>query len=408
MDEKGQADQKRSHAADAAVLGFYYQALFALVTLVAQTTDDAAVVVERLDDVELTVDGNTMLYQLKHSISATPPPVTLASRALWKTIKVWIDALPVLTLSETTLWLVAVGGIPSDSPLNALLEMDLDRAELLKAMQEEAQRVVDERAAARKAGKKLPHEDRAPGCEAFLALVATDQQNLLRRICVQQNSPTIDQIEGKVATYLTLLPEEHRMPVARRLVEWWDRQVMYSLCGARDRVLTRVELQQQVTSLISDIEEARLVPDFMTALPPKDYQPDGMLTRQLQLVDGRESDLTIAIREEWRAREQRSRWLNANPGMASTINDYDLVLQEKWSDRHVQMAEDCSELEDKEKRGSGLKLLRWVHQEAPSSVPPFSEGWSGHYYVSGSYQVLAIDLKVGWHPNYRDLLKDGE
>lgn len=408
MDNGGQTDQKTSHAADAAVLGFYYQALFALVTLVAQTTDDAAVVVERLDDVELKVDGNTLLYQLKHSMSSTPPPITLASRALWKTIKVWIDALPILTLSETTLWLVAVGGIPNDSPLNALLTMGLDRAELLKAMQEEAQRVIGERAAAKKAGKKLPHEDRTAGCEAFLSLSETTQQNLLRRIHLQPNSPTIDQIEGKVAAHLTLLPQEHRLPVAKRLVEWWDRQVMYSLCGARDRVLTRVELQQQVTSLIGDIEEARLIPDFMTALPPQDYQPDGMLTRQIQLVDGRESDLTIAIREEWRAREQRSRWLNANPGMASTINDYDLILQEKWSDRHVQMAEDCSDLEDKGKRVSGLALLRWAHQEAPRFVPPLSEGWSGHYYVSGSYQVLAIDLKVGWHPEYRDLLKDGE
>lgn len=396
------------HAADAAALGFYYQALFALVTLIAQTTDDAAVVVERLDDVELKVDGNTMLYQLKHSMSETPPPVTLASRALWKTVKVWIDALPALTLSETTLWLVVVGSIPGDCPLKALLETDLDRSELLKAMQEEAKRVIDERTAAKKAGKKLPHEERSQGCEAFVALGATEQHNLLRRIRMQQNSPTIDQIEGNVATYLTLLPKEHCLPIAKGLVEWWDRQVMYSLCGKRERVLTHIELQQQITSLISDIEEARLVPDFMTAVPPKEYQPDGMLTRQIQLVDGRESDLTIAIREEWRAREQRSKWVTANPGMASTINDYDLVLCEKWSDRHMQMAEDCSEVEDKEKRESGLKLLRWAHQEAPGSVPSLSEGWSGHYYVSGSYHVLAIDLKVGWHPDYRDLLKDGE
>jgi hypothetical protein len=94
--------------------------------------------------------------------------------------------------------------------------------------------------------------------------------------------------------------------------------------------------------------------------------------------------------------------------MASTINDYDIQLQEKWSDRHMQMAEECSALEDKVKRDSGLKLLRWAHQEAPGTVPPLSHGWTGHYYVSGSFQVLAIDLKVGWHPNYRELLKEVE
>ncbi len=408
MDVAGKAGQGGAHAAGAAALGFYYQALFALVTLIAQTTDDAAVVVERLDDVELNVDGNTMLYQLKHSLVETPPPVTLASRALWKTIKVWIDTLPLLTLSETTLWLVAVGSIPDASPLKTLLEASSDRAELLKAMQEEAERVVDERAAAKQAGKKLPHEDRAAGCEAFLALGATDQQNLLRRMRVQHDSPTIDKIEEMVAAHLTLLPMEHRLSVAGRLVEWWDRQVMYSLCAKRERVLTRVELQHQITSFISDIEESRLVPNFMTATPPEDYQPDGMLTRQIQLVDGGKSDLTVAIREEWRAREQRSKWLNANPAMASTINDYDIQLQEKWWDRHMQMTEECSALEDEVKRESGLKLLRWAHHEAPGAVPPLSQGWSGHYYVSGSFQVLAIDLKVGWHPDYRELLKEDE
>jgi hypothetical protein len=98
-----------THAAEAAMLGFYYQAFFALETLVAQSADDAAVAVERLDDLELNADGHALLYQLKHSISGTPPPITLKGRALWRTVKVWADILPTLTLADTTLHLVAVG-----------------------------------------------------------------------------------------------------------------------------------------------------------------------------------------------------------------------------------------------------------------------------------------------------------
>jgi len=408
MNEEEQSRQNQSHTADAAMLGFYYQALFALLKLVEQTSDDATVVVERLDDVELKADGNTMLYQLKHSMSKIPPPVTLASRALWKTIKVWIDALPHLRLAETTLCLIVVGSVPKDSPLRVLLESDSDRSGLLEAMQKEARRVMNERIAAKKTNQNLPHEERASGCEAFLGLDAVTQQNLLRRVHVQTNSPRIDQIECKIAGSLTLLPEEHRASVAERLVQWWDRQVIYSLCGKRDPILTRIEFQQQLTSFIGDIEAKRLIPDFMTATQPEDYQPDGMLTRQIQLVDGRESDLKKAIREEWRAREQRSKWINENPALASIIHDYDSVLQEKWSDRHEQIVEDCAALEDLHKREAGLQLLRWTHQDAPNAVPPFSQGWSGHYYVSGSYQVLAIDLQVGWHPDYFDLLKGEE
>ncbi len=406
MGVSGNGGQAVAHAAEAAALGFYYQTLFALVTLVTQVTDDAAVAVERLDDVELVADGRTLLYQLKHSISATPPPVTVASRALWKTLKVWIDALPELTLSETTLHLVAVGSIPEDSPLRALLEMGSDRSELVAGMTMEAQRVVDARAAAAHAQKKLPFGDRSDGCEAFLALTETERENLVCRIQIQQQSPTVPQIEDRIAGQLKILPPEHRSFVAERLVEWWDRQVIYSLCGKRCRVITRIELQQQISSIVGDIEAERLVPDFNTVLPPDSWQPDGMLMRQIKLVEGAESDITRAIREEWRAREQRAKWVDANTAMASKINDHDLMLQEEWSDRHLQMVEACAEVEDKQKCQSGLSLLRWTHERAPNEVPPIGDGWSAPYYVRGSYQVLAIDLKVGWHPDYRDLLKE--
>lgn len=406
MSVEGKGNQATTHAAEAAALGFYYQTLFALLTLVKEANDDATVAIERLDDVELVADGNTLLYQLKHSISAAPPPVTLASRALWKTLKVWIDVLPELTLSETTLHLVAVGSTPEDSPLRALLEAGSDRSELVAAMTKEAQRVVDARVAAAREKKKLPFGDRADGCEAFLALTETERDNLVCRIQIQPQSLTVAQIEGRIADHLKMLPTEHRALVAERLVGWWDRQVIYSLCGKRNRVITRIELQQQISSIIGDIEAERLVPDFNMVLPPDTYQPDGMLMRQIDLVEGAQSDIIRAIREEWRAREQRAKWVDANTAMASKINDHDLVLQEEWSDRHMQMAEACSESDGKQKCQLGLSLLRWTHERAPNEVPPIGDGWGAPYYVRGSYQVLAIDLKVGWHPDYRDLLKD--
>lgn len=397
-----------THAADAAALGFYYQTLFALETLVIQSTDDAVVAVERLDDVELVADGTTLLYQLKHSISSTPPPVTLASRALWKTLRVWIDALPNLTLSETTLHLVAVGSIPQDSPLLALLDMDSDRSDLIVALTAEAQRVIDARTAAAKVRGNLPFSDRADGCEAFLALSTMERNNLISRIQVWPQSQTVVHIEDRIADHLKTLPPEHRSIVAKRLVEWWDRQIIYSLCGKRSRGIGRIELQLQISSIIGDIEAERLVPDFNTVLPPDTYQPDGMLMRQINLVQGAQSDITRAIRDEWRAREQRARWVDGNTAMASKINDHDLVLLEEWSDRHRQMVEECAGVEEKEKCQSGLRLLRWTHERAPTEVQPIDYGWSAAYYVRGSYQVLAIDMKVGWHPDYRDLLKDAK
>jgi hypothetical protein len=403
MDE---SQQGGTHSAEAAALGFYYQAFFALLTLLGQSTDNAAVGIERLDDVELKADGHTLLYQLKHSMASEPPAISLKSRSLWRTVKVWIDVLSTVTLSETTFHLVAVGGISSDSPLKVLSDSDADRTEIVAVMEEEAERVIDLRAAAEKSKSPLPFADRVDGCRAFLALTPTDRQNLMRRVKIQLHSPNIGAIEDLIAGHLKILPAEQRPTVAQRLIEWWDRQMVYSMCDKRQRVISRAELQHQISAIVGDLEQGKLQAEFETVSPPDDYQPDGVLARQIKLVDGTKSDHSRAIREEWKAREQRSKWLNSNPAMAPIINDYDTILEEHWSDRHSQMAEGCAGLEENEKCSSGLKILRWTHEEAPQVVRPIAEGWNAAYYVRGSYQVLAIDLQVGWHPEYKKLLAE--
>jgi hypothetical protein len=404
----GQDQTSGTHSAEAAALGFWYQAFYALLTLVTLTTDDAAIGIEQLDDVELKADRQNLLFQLKHSINAAPAPITIKSPPLWRTMKVWIDVLPSLTLAETTLHLVTVGGIRPDSPLLALTSAEADRSDLVAAMTSEAERVMEARDAAAKANKKLPYADRVDGCIAFLGLTEAERLNLLRRAQIRPDSPTVAQVEQKIAEHFHFVLPEHRAAVAGRLVEWWDRQIVYSLCGERERVITRAELQSQIMAIVADLEQGKLAPEFETVSHPKEYQPDGMLARQIELVKGKPFDLDRAIREEWKAREQRARWLDGNPAMATKIIEYDHVLHEHWSDRHAEIVDECAALEDDEKCASGLKLLRWTHNEAPTTVRPIAEGWGAAYYVRGSYQVLAINLKVGWHPEYEKLLGGDE
>jgi hypothetical protein len=400
------ANSTISHSAADAALGFYYQAFAALLTLISRDTDSAAVGIEQLDDIELRVDGNRLLYQLKHSIKSPPPTLTIKSKELWRTIKLWTDLLPQLALSETTFHLLTVASIADGDPLSTLLADEADREDLLAAMSSEAQRVADARLAAAKEGKLPPYADRHAGCEAFLSLSETERLNLLRCIVIKPNSPVISEIESHVAAQLKILPPDQRPGVAKRLIEWWDLQVIYSLCGKRACFISRVELQEQISSVVADIEDDRILPDYETICPPKEYQPAGMLTRQINLVQGKDSDLSRAIREEWRAREQRSKWVNDNVSMATLIGEYDRVLQEHWSDRHTQMIEDCAKLAEGQKCDAGLRLLRWTHDQAPQNVRPITEGWCAPYYVRGSYQVLAINLTVGWHPDYLALLGD--
>lgn len=269
--------------------------------------------------------------------------------------------------------------------------------------------MLDERDAAAKSGAKmLPHADRVDGCTAFLGLTSANRLNFLRRIRIVQGSLTIDQMEGEVASKLTLIKVADRPAIARSLIEWWDRQVVYALCDKRPRFIARSELLQEIAECVSDLEHDTLLPDFITMSQPADYQPEGMLTRQIALVGGKDSDVARAIREEWRARQQRAKWILERPGMAAKIGQHDIHMCEEWSDLHTQMTEDCAALKEGDKCERGLSLLRWSHEGAPKAVEPIAVGWSAAYYVRGSYQVLAINSEVGWHPDYLELLKDDD
>lgn len=389
------------HSAEASALGFYFQSLFGLDALVGYADDSAAVAIERGDDVELRANNEDLLFQLKHSMSPNPPALTLASRALWRTLKVWIDLLPTVSLAQTHFHLVTVGSIAAGSPLTALLRDGSPRESLALALEKEAERVLRERDAAKQAAAtSLPHTDRADGCAAFAALTPSNRTNLLRRIRVVQRTSTINHLEKKIADKLTLIKVEHRLAIARSLVEWWDRQVIYALCDRRPRFIVRSELLHQIAERLTDIERDALLPDFTMMSHPADYQPEGTLTRQIALVGGKDSDIARAIREEWRARQQRAKWVQERPGMATTIGRHDSHMCEEWSDRHRQVSEDCLSLEESGKRERGLALLRWSHEEAPKAVEPIAAGWAAPYYVRGSYQVLAINREVGWHPDY--------
>lgn len=395
------------HSAVNAALGFYYQSLYGLLSIVRASHDDAAVCLERLDDVEILTNGQSLLAQLKHSLSKKPAAVTLSSIALWKTLKAWIDVLPAVSLDDTRFHLVTVAPLPSGSPLEVLLDDLSPRTNLLALLQDEAQRVVDEHSAGKKAKKQPPpHADRVSSCVAYLGLNDIIREKLLSRITVQPAASNINDIPKDIAKELKNFPPERRETIAQKLMEWWDLQVVYSFCDKRNRAISMLEVQQKITEISGELEREELLADFQFVTPPGDHTPPSMISRQLQLVGGTTREVQAAEREEWRARSQRHKWLNERIDMAVRIDRYDQLLVETWEDKHCVMVETHADASEEAKRASGLEIFRWSFSQAHAQIPPFAHNWNTSYYVRGSYQVLAVEQEVGWHPDYRALLAE--
>ncbi|WP_026143400.1 ABC-three component system protein [Xanthomonas sacchari] len=394
------------HSAIDAALGFYYQSLYGLLAAVKAVEDDATVCLERLDDVEIVLNGKSLLVQLKHSLSKKPKGVSLASVALWKTLRAWIDVLPKLSLDDTRFQLVTVAPLPPGSVLAPLLDEKSSRSDLLKCLEAEAKRVIDEHAAAEASGKNpLPHVERLPGCSAFLALPETTRNKLLSRATIQPAAHDINKIQLDITSALTNFPPDQREAISQRLVEWWDLQIVYSFCGKRERFITRLEVLQRLLEIAGELAREELLADFQFQFPPDDHNPPSMIATQLELVGCTMSEIQSAQHEEWKARSQRHKWMTERMDMAVRIDRYDKYLVQEWRYRHKPMAEQHHLAAEDEKRAAGLGIFKWSFFQAHREVDPFAQNWNSSYYVRGSYQVLAVEQSVGWHPDYVTLLK---
>jgi len=396
------------HSAVGAALGFYYQSFYALHLLLAQKSDDASVGIELLDDVQLTTGGMTLLAQLKHSVLDKPAKLSIKSVSLWKTLKVWLDVLPSIKLSEVNFHMVTVAGLVEDSGLEALMHDKSDRSDVLQDLIAEAKHVISERESAMLKGIPLPYGDRASGCESFLAVPDSTKELLLLRVTLKPDTPPIRNMELYIADSLPLVPTVYKGLVIEKLIQWWDQQIVYSLCNKRSRVISFVEVQLAVTELISEVSSEKLVAEFEGVDIPDSYQPNGTIARQINLVNGSRTDHKIARRDEWRAREERSKWVRNRADMATTIGKYDDLLTETWEDRHDQVCDECKTSDEVARADAGRTLLKWVHENATGCVTKISGDYQSSYYVRGSYHVLASEKKVGWHPDYLKLLKESE
>lgn len=407
MGSSKQKGKEGSHSAVDTALGFYYQSLYGLLCIVKATDDNASVCLERLDDVEILANGQPLLAQLKHSLSDKPTPVTISSASLWKTLKAWIDVLPKLNITETRFQLVTVAPLAAESPLDPLLDPAASRDELCALLVAEAQRVVDEHAVAKASEKKpLPHAKRIECCAAFLKLSSDVRQKLFSRVTIQPGASNIADMPKDIAKELKNFPPDQRDAITQRLIEWWDLQIVHSFCGNRERVISVLEVQQQLSEIAGQLSRDELLADFLFVRPPDDHTPPSMIARQLQLVSCSKTEIQAAEMEEWRARSQRHKWINERVDMAVRINLYDQLLIEEWSVRHGAMAEHHQTSSEDTKRAAGLEIFKWSYQQASTQVTPFAKNWSASYYIRGSYQVLAVEQSVGWHPDFKTLLAE--
>jgi len=386
-----------SHDAAASAVGYIFQTQWGLLEVIRASTDrpDQLMSFERIDDIAWETEERDpeQLLQLKHHL--TRGTVTDKNVDVWRTLRVWMDAVSVNTVEHAEFFLVTTD-IAAEGSALALLRhtaRDVEAAErLLLLAAKESRSAETERAR-----------------EQFLQMSDNARRSMVARMHVLDGVSSAQDVSGDVRNALTLvLPSGHEEVFLRALWGWWYSVVLDMLQGRRDGIRP-----SQVKSKISDLRDEfsrgnlpTLVHNLDEVETQKiaDSHGDRIFVHQMRWVNSPETILARAIVDYYRAVVQSRLWLEDDLVGLHELEKFEHNLIDEWQREMAWRLDDLpDQASEEEKVAVGRQLLRDALAQTRVRV---RERYDEAFFSRGKYHELADSGRVGWHPDFETRLTD--
>lgn len=385
--------------ASASALGYIYQVRYALLLALQKVSevndpDDCLISIEKLDDIAFEQGGNpSELLQAKYH--GSPGNLTDRSSDLWKTIRIWSEMIADTSkpFEAATFTLITTESAATASIAACLSVNEGERSisSALETMQE--------------ISAETGNKTNAAAYKAFASLESWQQRKLLNSIYVIGNSPTILEVESKIKRVLRMsASDQHVDAFSTRLEGVWFKRAIEVMSTDSEKGIGLGELRSVLDDLRSQFLPSNLPSDFDEAQP--EYidieNDDRVFVEQLRLLGASDKVIKLAIMNYYRAFEQRSRWSREGLVMPGELKSYMNSLEEEWENHSslLEMQHDLSK--DNEKIASGLKLYTVCQTDG---AKPIRAEFKSAYVARGTYHDLSDKKKIGWHPDYNNLLQ---
>lgn len=379
------------HGAAASALGYLFQCRYALLVGLRAVPDTPQLLIsiEKFDDVAFEANGEpTELIQTKHHIGKSSD-LSDTSVDLWKTIAVWLDKLARDIEAPFRMRFVL---------LTTSQAADISAAALLR-MRDRDEAAADYLLMA--AAKSSKNQKLVDTCAAYAATAQHLRLSLLRSVMILDGSPNIIDVHEEISRELHhAAPRERLDKLVERLEGWWFGSVIRALSGAAPPEIPVLAIEQRVDELREEFKRDALPVDFRASVPPEsivaemDKRP---FVHQLRRIEIGPKRIEYAIRDYYRASEQRSRWAREDLLIDGELEHYELELTEAWEPRHASIVEEAESGTAEQKVSLGQSLFKWAEQDANFPLRTVRERFLTH----GSYHILANRHVVGWHPDFR-------
>jgi hypothetical protein len=379
------------HTASAPATGYLFQCRYALLRAIEAIPEspELEISIEKFDDVAFEAHGLPVeLIQAKHHIG-TAGSLSDASSDLWKTLLIWSKrvARDAEAPFRTKFVLMTTATAPDGSGASYL------------RMRERGEQEADERLLA--TASTSQSKTNADAYAAYRALPIESRLNMLKATVVLDNSPNIIDVRDDIVRALFhAVPRDKLSLLVERLEGWWFGLVIKALSGAGPDSIRVVDIDKRIDELREDFKRSALPVDFASATPTPaivaelDKRP---FVKQLRTIEIGTKRIEYAIRDYYRASEQRSRWAREELLIDGELENYERELTEAWEPRYAAMVEELAATSlPTEKIAKGQELFKWAEVSALFPLRSVQDRFLTH----GSYHILANRYAVGWHPDF--------
>ena len=125
---------------------------------------------------------------------------------------------------------------------------------------------------------------------------------------------------------------------------------------------------------------------------------------QLKLICLSDRRMQLALRDYYRAFKQRASWVRNDLLYVNELGQYEQRLIDEWEHAFATMEETFLETDnvaEDEKAEKGRLLFSDMEKRDIRIRPKCQEA----FIMRGSYHILANQLKIGWHVDFFDRLK---
>ena len=388
-----------SHSASASLTGYLFQARYALLRGLEEGRRHPghALSVEKLDDVAFEDDGRPVeLIQTKHHVTGSD--VSDSSVDVWKTLNIWVKRLAEYPtdVANTRLVFLTTSEAVSDTALSMLRRAGDGRNEV------RAKEVL------LSVAKTSRNQATAAAREAFLSLTDSARRVLIGNMWVFDRAPNIIDVREEIETVLHYsAPPEQVGALTDHLEGWWFNRIVVAMTDENFTTIELSSIQNKVAELRERFRLGKLPLDDTIEATTDVGQlaaDDRTFVRQMKLVRVSEEEVIATVQDYYRAYEQRSRWAREHLFLDGEADRYDRSLRDAWHRRFLACTADLSDSCDNTSReAEGRRVFRWA-REYQKPLRNRDEIWLS----SGSFQMLADEVRIGWHPDYATLLNSSK